>query len=185
VNYLERSLERKDVAIAYVYCSYKEQVDQTAANLIASLLQQLVHRRPTISNEIALLYQNCFRKRTRPTLSEWSKLLQSEVNHFSKVFILIDALDECPEGIVREIFLDQILELQPSTQLFVTSRHCLTINREFESATRIEIYASDKDIRRYLGCRIEREHRLKRHVEADPLLRNQIINTIAEKAKGM
>ena len=186
VNYLEQSFERKDVAIAYVYCSYKEQGDQTAVNLIASLLQQLVQRSPTFSNEIVLLYQNCFKKRTRPTLNEWSKLLRLEVRHFSKVFILIDALDECPEGNnIRKNFLDEILELQSSVQLFVTSRRCSTIEREFEKATRIEIHASDEDVRRYLGCRIEGEHLLKRHVEADPFLRKQIINTIAEKAKGM
>jgi len=99
---------------------------------------------------------------------------------------LIDALDECPEGNnIRKNFLDEILELQSSVQLFVTSRRCSTIEREFEKATRIEIHASDEDVRRYLGCRIEGEHLLKRHVEADPFLRKQIINTIAEKAKGM
>ena len=42
VDYLERSFEQEDVAIAYIYCSYKEQEDQTDVNLIASLLQQLV-----------------------------------------------------------------------------------------------------------------------------------------------
>ena len=42
VEYLERSFEKNNVAIAYIYCSYKEQEDQTTVNLIASLLQQLV-----------------------------------------------------------------------------------------------------------------------------------------------
>ena len=53
-----------------------------------------------------LLYRRHSKKQTRPTLGELSKLLQSEVRHISKVFIVIDALDECPESNrTRESFL--------------------------------------------------------------------------------
>src|SRR5436190_10435295 len=96
VEYLERSFEKNNVAIAYIYCSYKEQEDQTDVNLIASLLQQLVQSNPIIFDEIASLYDDNIKKQKRPTLSEWSKLLQLEIRSLSKVFIIIDALDECP-----------------------------------------------------------------------------------------
>ncbi|KAF8244499.1 hypothetical protein K440DRAFT_558746, partial [Wilcoxina mikolae CBS 423.85] len=67
----------------------------------------------------------------------------------------------------------------------VTSQHIVTIESEFRNAAHVEIHASEKDVRRYLEGRIERESRLVRHVKADPGLKETIINTIVEKAKGM
>jgi hypothetical protein len=186
VNSLEQYFERDDVAIAYIYCSYKEQEDQTAVNLIASLLQQLVQRNHVISNDIMSLYHYHKQKQTRPTAGKWSKLLESEVRRLSKVFIVIDALDECPESNgTRDNFLAEIRKLQPITHLLVTSRHIPTIEREFEKAARVEIRASDEDVRRYLERRIESGGRLVRLLKADPALQATIANTIVENAKGM
>jgi len=113
-------------------------------------------------------------------------LLQLEAKSFSKVFIIVDALDESNESNgVRDSFLAEIRNLQPSIHLLVTSRHISTIEREFESAARVEIQASNEDVRKYLEGRIERESRLRCHVKADPALQDRIINTIVEKAQGM
>jgi hypothetical protein len=54
-------------------------------------------------------HHNEKQKETRPNLDELSKLLQSEVQRHSNVFIIIDALDECPE---KESFLAEIRKLQ-------------------------------------------------------------------------
>ena len=186
VNHLDQHFENDGVTIAYIYCSYKEQEHQTAVNLIASLLQQLVQRNPVISNDVVSLYHHHNMKQTRPTLDELSKLLQSEVRRISKVFIVIDALDECPEGNrTRESFLTEIRKLQPTIYLLVTSRHILAIEREFEQAARIDIYASGEDVKKYLKYRIESEGRLVRLVKPDPALQAAIVNTIVENAKGM
>ena len=132
------------------------------------------------------LYDHHSEKQERPTLGECSNLLQSEVGRFSRVFVITDALDERSEGNhTRGDFLAEIRKLQPSINLLVTSQHISTIEREFEMAARVEIFASDGDIRTYLESRIERERRLLRHVKADPGMRETIINAIAEKAKGM
>jgi hypothetical protein len=185
VDYLERSFEQEKVAIAYIYCSYKEQEDQTAANLIASLVQQLVQISPFISDEISSLYHHHIKKRTRPTLEECSKLLQSEVRQLSKVFIILDALDECSESNgTRDSFLAEIQKL-PDIHLLITSRYILSIERVFGGAARVEIRASDEDIKRYLKGRIETEGRLARHVRPDPAFQEIIIGTIVERAKGM
>ena len=179
MEYLERSLEKDNVAIAYIYCSYKEQEDQSTINLISSLLHQLVQRKPAISDGIVSLYHQHINKHTRPTLTECTDLLQSEARGFSKVFIAIDALDECPESNgTRMSFLREIWKLQPSMHLLDTSRHIPSIEREFEKAVRVEIRASNEDVGRYLEGRIEKEHRLVRHVRADPTLKNSIINII-------
>jgi hypothetical protein len=132
------------------------------------------------------LYRYHSKKQTRPTLNELSKLLQLEVRRISEVFIVIDALDECPESNgTRDSFVAEIRKLQPTTHLLITSRHISTIEREFEKAAQVEIRASDKDVRIYLEGRIESEGRLVRLVKADAALQATIANTIVENAKGM
>ena len=122
----------------------------------------------------------------RPTLAECANLLQSEVRGFSKIFIVIDALDDCPESNgTRMSFLMEIRKLQPNIHLLVTSRYIPSIEREFEKAARLEICASDGDVRKYLECRIASEPQLVRHVKMDPTLQDTIINALVEKAKGM
>lgn len=56
---------------------------------------------------------------------------------------------------------------------------------EFEGAERLEVYASDKDTKKYIVGRIHHEPRLARHVKADPGLQRAIVNGIISKAQGM
>ena len=121
-------------------------------------MQQLVQGNPVISDDVVSLYHRHSKKQTRPTLDELSKLLQLEVRRISKVFIIVDALDECPESNrTRKSFLAEIRKLQPTVHLLITSRHIPAIEREFETAAKIEIRASDEDVRKRLESRIESE----------------------------
>jgi hypothetical protein len=75
--------------------------------------------------------------------------------------------------------------LPPTANLLVTSRHVLSIEDKLNQSPRLEIRASDMDVRIYLEDRIQKESRLRRHVQADPNLRNSIIDTIVKKVQGM
>jgi hypothetical protein len=186
INHLEQHFGQDDVAIAYIYCSYKERETQTAVNLIASLLQQLVQRSPVVPDSIASLYHHHRKRDTRPAIDELSKLLQLEVRRLSKVFIVIDALNECSENnSTRESFLTEIRKLRRTIYLLITSRHIQSIKGEFEKAAQVEIRASNEDVRNYLRGRITSEGRLVRLVKGDPALQATIVNTVAENAKGM
>jgi hypothetical protein len=150
------------------------------------LLQQLTARRSEISDDINTLYQDRIKKQTRPSLADYSRLLQSEIRNFSRVFIVIDALDECSENDgIREGFLGEVRKLLPNICLLVTSRPIANLEHEFENATHLEIHASDEDIKRYLEAQIERQPQLARHIKADPTLRDAILNNIIKKANGM
>jgi len=99
---------------------------------------------------------------------------------------VIDALDECSEeNRIREHFLAEIQGLSPMVQLLVTSRHIPDIKHKFEGAARLEISASDRDIKRYLESRIERQLPLASYVSTNPALRSDILTTITLKAHGM
>lgn len=112
--------------------------------------------------------------------------MQAEIRRYSKVFIVADALDECPEDNgTRGDLLTELRSLVAAVNLLFTSRYLTSIERDFQGTKRLDIRANDDDIRRYIEVRIQREHRLARHVRADPTLQESIVNTIVGNAEGM
>jgi hypothetical protein len=149
-------------------------------------LKQLIQQRPDIPSNIRDLYRHHRNRQTHPPLSEYSRLLQAELRHFLKVFIVIDALDECSEeNRIREHFLAEVQKLSPMVRLLFTSRHMPDIERKFEGAAQLEIRASDEDVKRYLESRIESQLPLANYVRTDPTLRSDILDTIIKRAHGM
>jgi hypothetical protein len=159
---------------------------QTPVNLLANLLRQLALSQPLISDEVKALYESHVRKGTRPSLNEFSKLLQTAVEGFSKVLIVIDALDEYPvtEG-ARGNLIAEIRKLQPRGSILVTSRDIPNIERELHDASHIEIRASGEDIKGYLREGISSSSDLTSYTKEDPQLYDVIITTITDRAQGM
>jgi NACHT domain len=142
-----------NVAIAYVYCNFRQQMQQNPKALLASLLKQLLQRRPFVPECIMTLFKRHDNERTRPPLQEISKALHTIVKAFTKTFIIIDALDECQnsDGGRRKL-LSEIFELQAKTDVsfFATSRCIPEMRKEFESSISVEIRASQDDVQTYL-----------------------------------
>ena len=65
---------------AHIAPNYKEQhkEQQSPADLIGSLWQQLLQRQTDISDEVRALFEKHRREKTRPTVSQLLTLLQSE-----------------------------------------------------------------------------------------------------------
>jgi hypothetical protein len=119
-------------------------------------------------------------------LDEISKALHSIVADYSRVFIIIDALDECQgsnEG--RKRFLAELFDLQARTgaSLFITSRFIPEIVKEFEErSVQLEIRASDDDLQRYLDGHILK---LPSFVSRNADLQNEVKIAIINAVDGM
>ena len=185
IDHLKRTYTDAKVAIAFVYCSYKDP-DQTPENLIASLLRQFAQRLPSLPEEIRHMYKQHTREKTRPSLAECLRLLHIVVRMFSQAFLLVDALDECKEeDAARKMFLAALKELSAATHLVVTSRWIPAIETEFSQALKLEIRADSEDVAQYVRCRLATTPRLMRHVVADPMLESMISTKIADNCHGM
>jgi hypothetical protein len=94
---------------------------------------------------------------TRPSSDEISRALQSMAVVYSRVFIIVDALDECQisDG-CRTRLLSKIFNLQVrnGANIFATSRFIPDITEKFQGSISLEIRASDEDMQRYLDGRI-------------------------------
>jgi len=170
------------VSIAYLYCNFRRQHEQTPTDLLASLLKQLVQELPSMPEIIKNLYEHHKYKRTRPLFDEISKALHSVVANYSRAFIIIDALDElsASDG-VRRRFLLEILNLQAKTgaSVFATSRFIPEITREFKGSILLEIRASDGDVQRYLHGRMSQLSLcVRRNVDLQEKIKAEIIKAV-------
>src|SRR5690606_33518325 len=101
------------VGIACLFCNYKEREQQTAAELLAGLVKQLVRRLTTLPTTVEELYTTHTESETRPTMDDLSDALQSIADKFDRVYFIIDALDECEDSNrSRESLLNAVFSLQ-------------------------------------------------------------------------
>lgn len=147
-------------------------------------MKQLVQQRKDISPDLAALYTHHTSDNTCPSLTEFSRALGRQIPLFREVFIVVDALDECPDN-ARITFLDELQKLSPRTRLLVTSRPNASLNRKFADAALLEIRARDEDIKAYLEAWIDKQALWVGLVKKDPILRDTICAAILRKADGM
>ncbi|KAL2014315.1 hypothetical protein VTN00DRAFT_1840 [Thermoascus crustaceus] len=174
-----------DIGIAYLYCNFQRHHEQRLKDLLASLLKQLAQGQPSLPDSVKMLYDQHRIKGTRPSIDEMSRALHLVSSHFSQLFIVIDALDECQisDG-SRTRILDEIFSLQAkySLNFFATSRFIPEITARFENKPSQEICASRQDVMRYLRGHLAR---LPSFVSRSPELQDEITVGIAEAADGM
>lgn len=180
---IKRHQSMPDVGIAYVYCNFRRGDTQKAVNLLESLLRQLVESQPCVPESVKSMYEQS--KTMRPSLSVFSELLQEVASLHSRVFIVIDALDECPisDG-ERETFLDKLSDLRKETKanVFATSRFIPEIEEMLEVDVCLEICAKPEDVESYL---VGHMGRLPRFVRRDEPLQKAIKTAILQSVKGM
>ncbi|OPB45095.1 ankyrin repeat protein [Trichoderma guizhouense] len=145
------------IGVAYIYCNFQQKGEQTAYDLLASLLKQLAQGQSSLPGGVKDLYDQHQAKKTRPSIDEISKALQSVAAIFSRVFIIVDALDECQaSNKCRSTLLLEIFNLQVKTKtnFFATSRRIPDIERAFKGNPTLEILASDEDVQKYLDSQM-------------------------------
>lgn len=184
VHHLQQSLNRAEIGIAYIYCNYKEVAKQKLDQLLAHLLHQLVAPGSLLTDQLMTLYQTNAYKQTRPSIEDYTGLLHAAVQSFDKVYVVVDALDECPETDgTRKSLIAELRAL--NINVLITSRDLPIIQNHLSNAVRLEIRASEEDIQEYIQYRIRESDRIATYVERSPELRDLITSKILQNAKGM
>jgi hypothetical protein len=84
-------------ALAYFYFSFSETEKQSTENMLRSLIVQLCGGRPDTPKPLSdlSLYRD---KNLQPGLEKLEETLQASTQDFRSVYLVIDALDECPRA---------------------------------------------------------------------------------------
>ncbi|KAJ7831048.1 hypothetical protein B0H14DRAFT_2592952 [Mycena olivaceomarginata] len=126
LHYLGNQFWDKNIGMAGAYLNHKEIESQTPQNVLGGIWRQLVFKK-SISAAVHTLYTDHCEKHTRPSLDALGVVLTSVISEYSKVYIVIDALDEYPEQ-QWDIILKYLTVLGPGVNLMLTSHSHIPLN---------------------------------------------------------
>ena len=177
----------EDIAVAAFYCDFRDQQEQTTANIIGAILKQLVAREEVLGH-----MQTAFRKAKRelggrgPRLPDMVRMLKQAIASLPQVFICIDALDECLPKNLPELLesLKDILQESLRTRIFVTGRPHVEaeVVRYFTTGVMVPISPSRHEIKRYLERKLDMDTMWDAMSDA---LRADILKIIPERISEM
>ncbi|KAF1955604.1 hypothetical protein CC80DRAFT_549295 [Byssothecium circinans] len=185
IDYLSKSVQNSSHGVAYVYCNYKTQEQQDASSMLGAILKQLVQSRSSSVEPVERLHQRHANRGTKLSFDEILVALRDVIAHYPTVYIVVDALDECRDDDgTRRRFLARLRDLQEESdvRLMVTSRLLPDILEEFEEAMRLEVQASEEDVKRFVAGQI---YRLPNCIQRDPALQDLVQSKIAEAVDGI
>jgi hypothetical protein len=182
-----RYRDDQDTAVLYVYCKYNVPCDLT--RVLISLLHQLVIHTRQLTPESIKVLKRCQEEQRSPLFEEISSIFRTEMKPLARLFIVIDAFDECFPEQVRHALLRHMHSLvgeETSARLFITSRPHPVIENAVAGVIRLHIRASPFDIQSHIDSRISGNlSPLQVFMKDDPAIRDEIIRTVADKAEGM
>ena len=168
----------QNITVACFYLDFAARKEQSATNILGSLVKQMVSGMERIPEDISRAFQE--QKRAiggrAPQLVDVVKMLQA-IASSQPTFMCIDALDECV-GVQRVRLLDslkEILENSPGGRIFVTGRPHIRVEIETRLAgrvTTISVGPTRDDIVGFLRARLgedETPDAMDESLEADIL----------------
>jgi hypothetical protein len=153
---LRTEFAEQNMGMTLFYFDYRDQDNQSPTDMVASLLGQLAILKSSLLHSIMGLHAQFEKQRSRPQLKALEMILLSVCRNFTPSFIVINTLDECDTIRHRRPFLQALKRLESaSIRLLVISRPLEDIKHTFVLSNRIEIEATDSDIRKYLTQKID------------------------------
>ena len=182
--------------VAYFYFDFRDTEKQNCRNLLLSLLSQISARSDLAYDILHPVFVTHNNGAQKPTDEVLIQCLRETLTHaIDPVYIIMDAIDECPNTFgmpsPRESVLDLVKELVnlslPHLHICVTSRPEIDIRTVLEPLTSLQVSLHDEtgqkqDIIKYVSTAVHSDTRMGKWREEDQKL---IIETLSERADGM
>ena len=190
IDSLRENTDGENIVVLFLHCDYQTQKDQSAVNIIGSLLSQIASGATEIPSEIQRSFEMKKKGRQALRLPDMLKLLVRAVSSIERVYICLDAMDELLPGNRSELLraLREIIRDAPNIRLFLTGRPYIRGELDkylTKGAYTIHIAADQEDIATYVSRKMEDDED-----DGDPglmpdNLKNDIMKIMLEKASAM
>lgn len=180
-----------DVGISFSYYNYREPELRDPSIVVGALIKQLCQKKDCIPSELLRLRHDSHSNLTASNPDSFISLAKP----FREVFIVLDALDECPECERHRIisFIDKVVAELQCAKIFITSRREADIVEAFEGKTstvQVEAKNVAADIALYVRDEVAKAKlpggwNGKRLYLTSDKLQGKIIDTLVSKADGM
>jgi hypothetical protein len=183
--------------LAYYYFDFRDVKKQDCYGFLSSLISQLSAESDSCFNILSQLYSDSTRGIRKPDIDALKKCMTDmlSLSGQAPIYIIVDALDECPNfpgrPCSREEVLDLIEELidlnLQNVHLCVTSRPEMDIRTGLEPLTSLKFSLHDEsgqkeDIIDYIKSVVRSDRRMRRWREED---QNLVIDSLSRNADGM
>ena len=183
--------------MAYYYFYFRDIKKQDCYGLLSSLVSQLSADSDACYIILSKLYSENVHGTRKPDIDALKECMTNMLNlpRQGPVYIIVDAVDECPNFPGRPSAREEVLELieelanleLPSVHLCVASRPEMDIRLVLETLTTLKISLHDEigqkeDIIAYIKFTVRSDRSMRRWREED---QNLVINTLSEKVDGM
>jgi hypothetical protein len=183
--------------MAYHYFDFRDVKKQDCYGFLSSLISQLSADSDAYHNILSKLYTDHIRGTRNPDVGALKRSMTEmlDLPDQSLIYIIVDALDECPNSpgwpSAREEVLEFIEELVnlklPDVHLCVASRPEMDIRVVLEPLMSLQISLHDEigqkeDIVAYIKSVVYSNRNVRRWKEVDKQL---VVDVLSEKANGM
>jgi hypothetical protein len=185
------------VTMAYHYFDFRDVEKQDCYGLLSSLISQLSVESDSCYNILSRLYSDNRRGTRQPDIDALKDCMTDMLRLPGQgpIYIIVDALDECPNFPGRPSARDEVLELieelvdlkLPNLHLCVASRPEIDIRTVLEPLTTLKISLHDErgqkeDIIKYIESTVRSDRNMRGWKEEDKQL---VVDTLSHKSDGM
>jgi hypothetical protein len=183
--------------MAYYYFDFRDVKKQDCYGLLSSLVSQLSAESDSCCNILSQLYSDNMNGTREPDIDSLKECMKDMLNLPGQgpVYIIIDALDECPNSSGTPSAREEVLELigelvdldLPNVHLCVASRPEMDIRLVLDPLTTLKISLHDEtgqkeDIVKYIKSVVYSDRNMQRWNEDDKQL---VVITLSDEADGM
>jgi hypothetical protein len=175
------------IGIAFFYFTFNDESKQDESAMLRALLLQLSSQLQDGHKDLTYMYESY--KTGTPPSPVLLDYLRRLIQRFEHVYILLDALDECPRNGMREQLLDVLEEVRGwglgGLHLFISSRDELdireSINPSSDQIVTMRNAGTQKDITDYIYSRLTSDRRLRKYLP----YREKIQEVLSQGAQGV
>ncbi|CAI6339346.1 unnamed protein product [Periconia digitata] len=183
-HFIHKCKKDQSVGTCYFYFRYDSTKEQTMEMVLGSLTRQLLEWQTEIPDD----FISSIGSQAQDPIAPFGKEVQSflfATNTYSKVFVVLDALDEYYAGDSNRAlkFLGWLTEVQRRApiQLFVTTRANSEVIALLTPCLRTEIRARDDDVTIYINSRMSE----LRKIRDKPDLQAEVVRKVVQVTGGM
>lgn len=174
--------------MAFFFCDHNSPDSLNPVNVLAALAIQLAMQADEAFEVLDSYHEelhphNGIQK--PPEAKRMIQVVQKMINHYDRVYVAIDGLDECGSSVAELLQSLKQLARDSHVNMALFSRDEAEIREELSDNAYIEIAAHTEDLELYVLAQMETRKRLGRLAIRNPELHEHIRRTLVEGANGM
>ena len=173
--------------IGYVFFDNESREEQTTTNMVRALTCQLIQDSKYVSPNAWKVYERHHSGGSSATLEDYHAILFAQIQEYQRVYLVIDAVDECEVETRLELFdtLLRLREAPPQIHVLVSSRNVDSTFAKLGNSFHFVLKARTDDLAKFVEEQVNHKAHLHRFILNHSDLIEITKNELTERADEM